>query len=86
MKCQNLFSGNKKNISVCKLLKILPKVLSINYHILKENKLGALSEPVYQHSLLKAFSMLFPFHKTDKSLFCKQLAQTLTRHHTHELI
>ena len=31
MKCQNLFSGkNKKNISVCCLLKILPRVLSVN--------------------------------------------------------
>ena len=30
MKCQNLFSGaNKKNISVCRLLKILPRVLSV---------------------------------------------------------
>ena len=31
MKCQNLYSGeNKKNISVCRLLKILPRVLNIN--------------------------------------------------------
>ena len=30
MKCQILFSGkNKKNISKCRLLKILPRVLSI---------------------------------------------------------
>ena len=30
MKCQILFSGkNKKNISKCHLLKILPRVLSI---------------------------------------------------------
>ena len=31
MKCQNLFSGKnkKKNISVCHLLKILPRVLSV---------------------------------------------------------
>ena len=29
MKCQSLFSGeNKKNISVCHLLKILPRVLN----------------------------------------------------------
>ena len=37
MKCQILFPGeNKKNISKCHLLKILPKVLSIKslgYHI-----------------------------------------------------
>ena len=37
MKCQNLFSGkNKKNISKCRLLKILPRVLSVktpnHYH------------------------------------------------------
>ena len=32
MKCQILFSGkNKKNISKCRLLKILPRVLSVNY-------------------------------------------------------
>ena len=31
MKCQNLFSAkNKKNISICCLLKILPIVLSVN--------------------------------------------------------
>ena len=31
MKCQILFSGkNKKNISKCRLLKILPRVLSVN--------------------------------------------------------
>ena len=31
MKCQNLFSGEiKKNISVCRLLKILPRALSVN--------------------------------------------------------
>ena len=32
MKYQILFSGkNKKNISKCRLLKILPRVLSVNY-------------------------------------------------------
>ena len=31
MKCQNLFSvKNKKSISICHLLKILPRVLSLN--------------------------------------------------------
>ena len=31
MKCHILFSGkNKKNISKCRLLKILPRVLSVN--------------------------------------------------------
>ena len=29
MKCQILFSGKNKNISMCRLLKILPRVLSI---------------------------------------------------------
>ena len=34
MKCQNLFSGkNKKNISKCRLLKILPRVLSVKVNI-----------------------------------------------------
>ena len=34
MKCQNLFSGkNKKNISKCRLLKILPRVLSVKVPI-----------------------------------------------------
>ena len=35
MKCQILFSGkNKKNISKCRLLKILPRVLSVKTLIL----------------------------------------------------
>ena len=33
MKCQILFSEkNKKNISKCRLLKILPRVLSVKYY------------------------------------------------------
>ena len=32
-KCQNLFSG--KNISICRLLKILPRMLSVKSHITK---------------------------------------------------
>ena len=33
MKCQILFSGkNKKNISKCRLLKILPRVLNVKQH------------------------------------------------------
>ena len=35
MKCQILFSGkNKKNISKCRLLKILPRVLSVKSHMI----------------------------------------------------
>ena len=35
MKCHILFSGkNKKNISKCRLLKILPRVLSVNIMLL----------------------------------------------------
>ena len=35
MKCQILFSGkNKKNISKCHLLKILPRVLSVKQYFL----------------------------------------------------
>ena len=34
MKCQILFSGkNKKNISKCRLLKILPRVLSVKHSV-----------------------------------------------------
>ena len=34
MKCHILFSGkNKKNISKCRLLKILPRVLSVKPHL-----------------------------------------------------
>ena len=46
MKCQILFSGkNKKNISKCRLLKILPRVLSVkdiwdNINILAKNQTG----------------------------------------------
>ena len=42
MKCQILFSGkNKKNISKCRLLKILPRVLSVKVvvHMTNEIKL-----------------------------------------------
>ena len=35
MKCQILFSGkNKKNISKCRLLKFLPRVLRVKRHLL----------------------------------------------------
>ena len=31
MKCKSLFSGkNKKNISYCRLLKLLPSILNVN--------------------------------------------------------
>ena len=37
MKCQILFSGkNKKNISKCRLLKILPRVLSVKANYVAE--------------------------------------------------
>ena len=37
MKCQILFSGkNKKNISKCRLLKILPRVLSVKQTVIQE--------------------------------------------------
>ena len=42
MKCQILFSGkNKKNISKCRLLKILPRVLSVKTSITREVRNGA---------------------------------------------
>ena len=35
MECQNLFSGkNKKNILMCRLLKILPSVLHVSVNLL----------------------------------------------------
>ena len=38
MKYQNLFSGKeKKNISLCRLLKILPTVLSVNEDDISHN-------------------------------------------------
>ena len=41
MKCQKLFSGkNKKNISVCRLLKILLRVLSVKVCRLRVNGTG----------------------------------------------
>ena len=46
MKCQNLLSGKtKKNVFKCRLLKILPRVLSVqmnNYFFLVSRKLDAL--------------------------------------------
>ena len=40
MKCQILFSGeNKKNISICCLLKILPRVLSVNLDLAADDNL-----------------------------------------------
>ena len=45
MKCQNLFSRkNKKNILKCRLLKILPRVLSVRYSISQQNFLTGNSE------------------------------------------
>ena len=35
MKCQILFSvKNKKNVSKCRLLKILPRVLDVNFNVI----------------------------------------------------
>ena len=43
MKCQNLFSGkNKKNITICHLLKILPTELSVNEVVLTSSTVGSL--------------------------------------------
>ena len=42
MKCQILFSGkNKKNISKCRLLKILPRVLSVKHIVKSQSQLTA---------------------------------------------
>ena len=49
MKCQILFSGkNKKNISKCRLLKILPRVLSVNINL--ANKTSSLYDQNFGHT------------------------------------
>ena len=54
MKCQILFSGkNKKNISKCRLLKILPRVLSVKQTLLADAP--ALS-PVHVLQLIGPFN------------------------------
>ena len=56
MTCQSTFSGNnKKNISLCYLLKILPRVLNAKwrkYELLSLNKIIYTAEHVIYHTEL----------------------------------
>ena len=52
MKYQNLFSEkNKKNISICHLLKILPRVLSINNKFKHAIILGKIKKKMHNSKL-----------------------------------
>ena len=63
MKCQILFSGkNKKNISKCRLLKILPRVLSVKV----PRKIAA-------DDILNFFSLFFRANKVD--ILCESSAR-----------
>ena len=56
MKCHILFSGkNKKNISKCRLLKILPRVLSVkdNLHSLPHQNVSC------EYSLERSINMIY---------------------------
>ena len=59
MKCQILFSGkNKKNISKCRLLKILPRVLSVNLR----HRVAALAAPCETCLFLRSSCACANFH------------------------
>ena len=66
MKCHILFSEkNKKNISKCRLLKILPRVLSVKRHLLL-----TLKAPSKRHSNFvcsKRHSNFFFFYFSEKT-------------------
>ena len=60
MKCQILFTGkNKKNISKCRLLKILPRVLSVKevvvYSVCTCGTVNFIDIGVYKTTLIKIF-------------------------------
>ena len=69
MKCQTLFSGkNKKNISKCRLLKILPRVLSVKYDLpvynLQQNSVNRSHlKPLNTFQSANMFSCLFSHFK-----------------------
>ena len=71
MKCQNLFSGkNKKNISICHLLKILPSMLSVNHLSTVSSRLfntgcGFLIEVIFISG-----SVVFPFQQLMMLAWC----------------
>ena len=55
LKCQNLFCGENKNISVCRLLKILPRILSVELIYLEtvgyaqDNVSRAMRKRIFRH-------------------------------------
>ena len=58
MKCHILFSEkNKKNISKCRLLKILPRVLSVNIPCTSEHEIPSLSAITLTVVLLSMLTM-----------------------------
>ena len=72
MKCQILFSGkNKKNISKCRLLKILPRVLSVNFFIQVLYRYALNKTCHVSHSNhLKSFFCINPYH--DENSFSRR--------------
>ena len=54
MKCQILFIGkNKKNISKCRLLKILPRVLSVKQQHKEQMAILSQKEVLSSHMMVK---------------------------------
>ena len=62
MKCQNLISGkNRKNISICHLLKILPRVLSVKNGFILTKEVPLLPQILNDwHILSFFFRIRFP--------------------------
>ena len=86
MKCHILFSGkNKKNVSKCRLLKILPRVLSVkgNGHTFREiiqNNFVSLLEKVY--SCFQAETSFF----LEASPFQKSIAVKESKHEVTKVV
>ena len=60
MKCQILFFGkNKKNIAICLLLKILPRVLSVNLKPVAFDIMQTANEKYFHFSLKKGSGISF---------------------------
>ena len=72
MKCQILFSGkNKKNISKCRLLKFLPRVLRVNFVLMSCFRVIELgfqrTGSVLQNSAEKAYFLGNNLHRMSKA-------------------
>ena len=62
MKCHILFSGkNKKNISKCRLLKILPRVLSVKLHWDVQGFCLRTKPQLFLHASVGQLTLLFSF-------------------------